>query len=112
MNSLYELSQTYYEDVFREAPPATGLEEGIVEKDLWVLLALDRIFPSDRYGRHFVFKGGSSLSKVHKIIEGFSEEVAWFKQRFYYSEKERYGYDLVRRGALRLVLLEGKMNRP
>lgn len=75
MKSLFQLSQTDYEDLIRETAIAMGVQNGIVEKDLWVCLVLDRIFRSDRFARHFVFKGGTSLSKVHKVIQRFSEDV-------------------------------------
>ena len=61
--------------VFRET--ATRLRVGsatIVEKDFWVCWALHRIFVSTKLPGP-LFKGGTSLSKVYKVIERFSEDV-------------------------------------
>lgn len=48
---------------------------GIMEKDFWVCWSLKRIFASSSLPYHFVFKGGTSLSKVFHIIDRFSEDV-------------------------------------
>ena len=45
-----------------------------VEKDYWVSLALYEIFHSV-IANQSVFKGGTSLSKCHKLIERFSEDI-------------------------------------
>jgi hypothetical protein len=61
--------------VFRES--AARLQVGsaiIVEKDFWVCWALHRIFLSTKLPGP-LFKGGTSLSKVYKVIERFSEDV-------------------------------------
>lgn len=45
-----------------------------VEKDYWISLALQNLSTS----KHFdsvVFKGGTSLSKGHKLIKRFSEDI-------------------------------------
>ena len=61
--------------VFRET--AARLRVGsatIVEKDFWVCWSLQRIFTSAKLPGP-LFKGGTSLSKVYKVIERFSEDV-------------------------------------
>ncbi|MCO6486238.1 MAG: nucleotidyl transferase AbiEii/AbiGii toxin family protein [Saprospiraceae bacterium] len=45
-----------------------------VEKDYWVTVALYEIFHSD-IANQFIFKGGTALSKCHKLIERFSEDI-------------------------------------
>jgi predicted nucleotidyltransferase component of viral defense system len=45
-----------------------------VEKDYWVTVALYEIFHSN-IADQSVFKGGTSLSKCHKLIERFSEDI-------------------------------------
>ena len=45
-----------------------------IEKDYWVTVALYEIFHSD-IADHTVFKGGTALSKCHKLIERFSEDI-------------------------------------
>ena len=45
-----------------------------VEKDYWMTLVLSRLAKS-KYVDESVFKGGTSLSKGHKLIERFSEDI-------------------------------------
>ena len=51
-----------------------GLPAESVEKDLWVTAILQSVF-SLPYANKFVFKGGTSLSKVWNRIERFSEDI-------------------------------------
>ena len=65
-------------DLFEEAILATsqslGIPEIYIEKDYWVSLALYEIFHSNM-ASDAVFKGGTALSKCHKLIERFSEDI-------------------------------------
>lgn len=47
----------------------------IMEKDFWVCWMLKRIFGFKQLPYHLIFKGGTSLSKVFRLIERFSEDV-------------------------------------
>ncbi|MBI3552717.1 MAG: nucleotidyl transferase AbiEii/AbiGii toxin family protein [Elusimicrobia bacterium] len=47
----------------------------IVEKDFWVCWALHRLFTVLKFRPQLIFKGGTSLSKVFKVIDRFSEDV-------------------------------------
>ena len=47
----------------------------IMEKDFWVCWTLRRMFEVLRFRPQLIFKGGTSLSKVYKAIERFSEDV-------------------------------------
>lgn len=51
------------------------MNEGIVEKDFYVVLLLEILFKHSSYGNHFAFKGGTSLSKAYNIIKRFSEDI-------------------------------------
>lgn len=53
---------------------ATGIREVFVEKDYWVCYILRNLGKSS-YAGEVIFKGGTSLSKAHKIIHRFSEDV-------------------------------------
>lgn len=54
----------------------TGLPRSHVEKDLWLTELLRSIVrTSQESGLPVVLKGGTSLSKAHRIIERFSEDV-------------------------------------
>lgn len=59
-------------ELIRATSEHFGIEEGLVEKDYYVTLFLQRAaekIPG------LVFKGGTSLSKCHKIIDRFSEDL-------------------------------------
>ena len=51
-----------------------GIREVFIEKDYWVTYVLKNL-ASSRYKDKVVFKGGTSLSKVHRTIKRFSEDV-------------------------------------
>jgi len=50
------------------------MNQAFIEKDYWVTFILKRLSQSSNKD-NFIFKGGTSLSKAHKIIERFSEDV-------------------------------------
>lgn len=52
----------------------TGMSVKAIEKDWWVTLVLKALF-SLPMSHHFIFKGGTSLSKGWKLIERFSEDI-------------------------------------
>lgn len=65
-------------ELFQDAVLATveymDMREIYVEKDYWVTVALYEIFHSE-LANQFVFKGGTALSKCHRLIERFSEDI-------------------------------------
>lgn len=56
------------------AATRSGRPVHLLEKDIWVVWALDALFSSE-FGEHLVFKGGTSLSKAYKVIGRFSEDI-------------------------------------
>ena len=60
--------------VLIQAANKTGLPVQAVEKDLWVTVVLQMVFTLP-VANHLVFKGGTSLSKVWKVIRRFSEDI-------------------------------------
>lgn len=52
----------------------TNVAPDFIEKDYWISLVLKRLSES-KYVDSVVFKGGTSLSKGHKLINRFSEDV-------------------------------------
>ena len=56
------------------AAAASGRPAYLLEKDVWVVWALNALF-STSFGESLVFKGGTSLSKAYKVIHRFSEDV-------------------------------------
>ncbi|MCQ8280094.1 nucleotidyl transferase AbiEii/AbiGii toxin family protein [Acetobacteraceae bacterium KSS8] len=61
-------------EALRVAADRSGRPAHLLEKDVWVVLALATLFGSD-IGAHLVFKGGTSLSKAYGVIRRFSEDV-------------------------------------
>jgi len=57
-----------------DAAGQLGLASWVVEKDLWVCWLLARLNQIEGLPK-LTFKGGTSLSKVHKLIERFSEDI-------------------------------------
>jgi hypothetical protein len=56
------------------AADRSGRPAHLLEKDVWVVWALDTLYGS-ALGEHLVFKGGTSLSKAYQVIRRFSEDV-------------------------------------
>jgi hypothetical protein len=75
MDKLARLSAEDRRDIFREAAARLGIRPTIIEKDFWVCLTLKMLFQKSRFGKFLVFKGGTSLSKAHGLIERFSEDI-------------------------------------
>lgn len=61
-------------EILEVAASKSGRPPHLLEKDVWVVCALAALFDSD-LGEHLVFKGGTSLSKVYRAIQRFSEDV-------------------------------------
>ncbi len=60
---------------FDEVASRRGLRRLIVEKDFWVCFILRLLFEIPDLAGIFIFKGGTSLSKVFNIIMRFSEDI-------------------------------------
>jgi len=75
MDSVLQLSQRQRVELFEQAAQQTGMEAVILEKDFWVCWTLKELFRLPVISEHLIFKGGTSLSKVFKVIERFSEDI-------------------------------------
>ena len=62
-------------DVFQETARTRKINTPIIEKDFWVCWALKRVFLLEGMPAGLLFKGGTSLSKVFRAIDRFSEDV-------------------------------------
>ena len=91
---MLEISNEELEFVVQNTADKLNMSKAIVEKDLWVCLTLKYLFSSFKYKDFIVFKGGTSLSKVYKIIERFSEDIdlALDWRLLGYGNKEPYEY--------------------
>jgi len=69
-----QLSRQEQSQIFFQLSSTLGRSPAILEKDVWVCWILEQLFsmPADLI---MVFKGGTSLSKVFKVINRFSEDI-------------------------------------
>ena len=73
-DAFLSLSTRERGDILRTLAAHTGRPALILEKDIWLCWVLGALFAiPDRHP--MAFKGGSSLSKVYRIIDRFSEDV-------------------------------------
>jgi len=71
---FFALSRDDQRDALLVAADLSGRPVHLLEKDVWVVWALRQLF-SGPQAPHLVFKGGTSLSKAHNVIQRFSEDV-------------------------------------
>ncbi|MCA9190693.1 MAG: nucleotidyl transferase AbiEii/AbiGii toxin family protein [Planctomycetales bacterium] len=60
---------------FQQTAELAGLPAHLVEKDFWVCFTLQQLFGTSELAKYLTFKGGTSLSKVFKAIDRFSEDI-------------------------------------
>ena len=75
MDTVARLSLQERDDLFQETASRRGVRVEIIEKDFWVCWTLRHLFDLPGLDQHLIFKGGTSLSKIFKIIERFSEDI-------------------------------------
>lgn len=74
MPDFFGLSREDQREALLVAAERSGRPLPLLEKDVWVVWALNHLFASP-HARHLVFKGGTSLSKAYGVIRRFSEDV-------------------------------------
>jgi hypothetical protein len=75
MDEVLQLGPRERRELFTETARQLGMDAVIIEKDFWVCWTLQELFRLPHIGDHLIFKGGTSLSKVFKVIERFSEDI-------------------------------------
>lgn len=60
---------------FRSAAEKMNVRYEIIEKDYWVVWVLNKLFSLKSIKSYLTFKGGTSLSKIYRTIERFSEDI-------------------------------------
>lgn len=73
-DSWFSLSREDQVEALEFAAARSGRPAHLLEKDIWVVWVLSAIYESELAG-NLTFKGGTSLSKVYRIIDRFSEDV-------------------------------------
>lgn len=75
MQNFLKLPASQRRIVYEQIALKIGISDPrAIEKDLWVTSLLQVVFRLP-YADKFVFKGGSSLSKIWKLIHRFSEDI-------------------------------------
>lgn len=73
-NEYFSLTAPQQRTILEQTAIKQGLPKQAVEKDLWVTAVIQLLF-SLPCADNLVFKGGTSLSKVWKLINRFSEDI-------------------------------------
>ena len=68
------LNSDDFKDLLQLTSKHFGLPESFIEKDYWIMRALKNLSNSE-FRDLVIFKGGTSLSKVYKVIKRFSEDI-------------------------------------
>lgn len=74
MDSFAKKNAATTRPVFTEAAARMGINPLVIEKDFWACWSLKRVFEMTDIPGH-IFKGGTSLSKVYRVIGRFSEDI-------------------------------------
>jgi len=75
MNSVLKLTPAQRAELFNAAAQKLGIGPVALEKDFWVCWTLRELFSLPGTSEHLIFKGGTSLSKVWRAIQRFSEDI-------------------------------------
>lgn len=70
----FDLPATDQAETLQNLAPVIGRRAEILEKDIWLCQVLDTLFRLP-CRKPMAFKGGTSLSKVYKAIDRFSEDI-------------------------------------
>ncbi len=73
-NNYFELTTAQQRTILEQTAIKQGLPKQAIEKDLWVTIILQILFGLP-CADSLVFKGGTSLSKVWRLISRFSEDI-------------------------------------
>src|SRR5262249_21892439 len=72
MAADYLHNHRQFADLIRIVADQRSIDPALVEKDYWIMHCL---YGLQKLGLTFQLKGGTSLSKGHKVIERFSEDI-------------------------------------
>ena len=75
MDRIVKASSQERKNVFQTAAANMRIAPEMIEKDFWVCRSLQKMFQDETLRKILRFKGGTSLSKVFRLIQRFSEDV-------------------------------------
>jgi hypothetical protein len=79
--SWFALSPEDQTEALAVAAAESGWPANLLEKDIWVVWALQTLGAERQLLETLTFKGGTSLSKAYGLIDRFSEDVPQCQQR-------------------------------
>ena len=90
---LFENKDTFY-GLIETIAAKTGISSAQIEKDYYVTLLLSEL---TKRLPNLLFKGGTSLSKCHKVIERFSEDIDLTLDQYHFTQgqKRKVKYALI-----------------
>ena len=90
---MYLHKEDYFKDIVMDVSNRSGITDDIIEKDYYITLILRELA---RRNAEIVFKGGTSLSKAHHIIDRFSEDVdITFMEHIGSARRKKLKYDII-----------------
>ena len=93
---LHENSETFKETIVKTSEK-TGLGPVVIEKDYYVTMILKNIAEKSGILGEVVCKGGTSLSKCHKVIDRFSEDIdITFTEHLGDKRRKKLKYDVMK----------------
>jgi hypothetical protein len=75
MDSVLQLIPQQRSELFIAAAQKSGIDAAVLEKDFWVCWTLKELFGLPMIGQNLIVKGGTSLSKLFKVINRLSEDI-------------------------------------
>jgi hypothetical protein len=75
MEKFARLSSRDRSELVQAAADRKRIHPAMIEKDFWVCWTLRRIYGHGWLKDRLMFKGGTSLSKAHRILERMSEDI-------------------------------------
>lgn len=71
---ILHLNKKAFTAAIQAASNNLNISPVFIEKDYWITMVLKQLSES-KHADKVVFKGGTSLTKAHKLIQRFSEDV-------------------------------------
>jgi len=75
MKKFIKLNAIERKNLIQKASNELALRFDIIEKDIWVCYALQKLFSCKKLKNNLIFKGGTCLSKAYGALNRFSEDV-------------------------------------
>lgn len=90
---MYLHKEEFFRDIIMDVSNRSGITQDIVEKDYYITILLRELV---KMNPGIVFKGGTSLSKAHHVIDRFSEDVdITFTEHIGVSKRKKLKYEVI-----------------